>query len=41
MLKETILAKQSSGQILFPANDDMIFVTKSWDYLLDIEFSKI
>ena len=38
--RNNFLAKQSSGQILFPANDDMIFVTKSWDYLLDIEFSK-
>ncbi len=38
--RNNFLAKESSGQILFPANDDMIFVTKNWDYLLDLEFSK-
>ena len=38
--RNNFLAKVSSGQILFPANDDMIFVTKNWDYLLDVEFSK-
>ena len=38
--RNNFLAKESSGQILFPANDDMIFVTENWDTLLDIEFSK-
>ena len=38
--RNNFLAKESSGKILFPANDDMIFVTENWDYLLDIEFSK-
>ena len=38
--RNNFLATKSSGEILFPANDDMIFVTKDWDNLLDIEFSK-
>ena len=38
--RNNFLATKSSGEILFPANDDMIFVTKDWDHLLDIEFSK-
>ncbi len=38
--RNNFLATKCSGEILFPANDDMIFVTKDWDHLLDIEFSK-
>ena len=38
--RNNFLASKSSGEILFPANDDMIFITKNWDYLLDTEFSK-
>ena len=38
--RNNFLAKHSLGEILFPANDDMIFITKSWDKFLDIEFSK-
>ena len=38
--RNNFLAKNSSGEILFPANDDMKFITKNWDKLLDIEFSK-
>ena len=38
--RNNFLATKSSGEILFPANDDMIFVTKDWDHLLDVEFSK-
>ena len=38
--RNNFLARNSSGEILFPANDDMIFITKNWDYLLDVEFSK-
>ena len=35
-----ILAKECSGQILMMGNDDLIFTTKSWDTVLDIEFMK-
>ena len=38
--RNNFLATKSSGEILFPANDDMIFITKEWDHLLDTEFSK-
>ena len=38
--RNNFLATKSSGEILFQANDDMIFITKHWDYLLDTEFSK-
>jgi len=38
--RNNFLAQHSHGQILFPANDDMKFITKNWDKLLDIEFSK-
>ena len=39
-IRNNFLAKKSSGEIIFPANDDMIFLTKDWDDLLDLEFSK-
>ena len=32
---ENFLAKHSLGEILFPANDDMKFITKNWDKLLE------
>ena len=38
--RNNLLAQKSTGDILFPANDDMLFVTENWDQLLDIEFSK-
>ena len=38
--RNNLLAKKSTGDILFPANDDMLFITENWDQLLDIEFSK-
>ena len=38
--RNNFLALRSTGDILFPANDDMLFVTENWDHLLDIEFSK-
>ena len=34
-------SKKASGEILFPVNDDMIFVSNNWDKFIDIEFSKI
>ena len=39
-IRNNFLAKKSSGEIIFPANDDMVFLTDGWDNLLDIEFSK-
>jgi len=38
--RNNFLASQCLGEIIFPANDDMIFVTKEWDNLLDVEFAK-
>ena len=40
-IRNNYLASISSGDILFPANDDMIFISKNWDYYIDTEFSKI
>ena len=39
--RNNFLAKKCKGDVIFPANDDMIFITKNWDRLIDIEFSKI
>ena len=39
--RNNFLASKSCGQILFPINDDMIFVSKKWDSLIDEEFAKI
>ena len=40
-LRNNYLASLSSGDILFPANDDMIFISNDWDHNIDKEFSKI
>ena len=40
-LRNNYLASISSGDILFPANDDMIFISNDWDHNIDKEFSKI
>ena len=34
------LAKHCTGDIIFPVNDDMIFVSLNWDSNIDKEFSK-
>jgi len=39
--RHNFLAKNSSGDLIFPLNDDMIFKSNEWDYCLDVEFSKI
>ncbi len=40
-IRNNFLVKDSSGEIIFPINDDMIFVTNDWDNVIDKEFSKI
>jgi len=40
-IRNNFLVKGSSGEIIFPINDDMIFVTNDWDNVIDKEFSKI
>ena len=40
-LRNNYLASISNGDILFPANDDMIFISNDWDHNIDTEFSKI
>jgi len=40
-LRNNYLASKSNGDILFPINDDLIFISKNWDNYLDLEFSKI
>jgi len=40
-LRNNYLASKSIGDILFPINDDLIFLSKNWDNYLDLEFSKI
>ena len=40
-IRNNYLAKLSQGDIIFPINDDMIFITEKWDSVIDIEFSKI
>ena len=39
--RNNFLASKSTGKIIFPINDDMIFVSKNWDLKIDEEFSKI
>ena len=39
--RNNFLAKKSIGDIIFPINDDIIFISKFWDYFIDLEFSKI
>ena len=38
--RNNFLAKNSSGTIIFPANDDIIIDTNNWDGLIDIEVAK-
>mgnify|MGYP001253679479 CR=1 FL=1 len=40
-IRNNYLAKLSQGDIIFPVNDDMIFITEKWDGVIDSEFSKI
>lgn len=40
-IRNNYLAKMSTGNIIFPINDDMIFISDNWDSEIDIEFSKI
>ncbi len=40
-IRNNFLAKESEGDIIFPVNDDMIFVSKKWDKIIDEEFSKL
>ena len=37
--RNNYLAKLSTGNIIFPVNDDMIFVSLNWDTNIDKEFS--
>tara|TARA_B100000427_G_C15427296_1_gene559099 strand:- start:147 stop:980 length:834 start_codon:yes stop_codon:yes gene_type:complete len=39
-IRNNFLANNCSGDLLFPINDDMVFVSKNWDLQLDTEFSK-
>ena len=38
--RNNFLAKNSSGTIIFPANDDIIVETNNWDTLIDLEVAK-
>lgn len=40
-IRNNYLASLSSGDIIFPINDDMIFISNKWDDQIDSEFSKI
>ena len=40
-IRNNFLATQKTGEIIFPINDDMIFVSKKWDEIIDEEFSKL
>lgn len=40
-IRNNYLAKRSTGNIIFPINDDMIFISDKWDCEIDNEFSKI
>ena len=39
-LRNNYLAEQCSGDIIFPINDDLIFITSNWDKIIDEEFSR-
>ena len=39
--RNNFLAYKTTGNIIFPLNDDMIFVSKNWDKYIDYEFSKV
>ncbi len=40
-IRNNFLAKKINGSIIFPVNDDMIFISNHWDNVIDKEFSKI
>ena len=40
-LRNNFLVKNSSGDIIFPINDDLILLSKNWDNIIDYEFSSI
>ena len=40
-IRNNYLASISKGDVLFPINDDLVFISKNWDKSIDIEFSKI
>ena len=40
-IRNNFLAKKINGNIIFPLNDDMIFISNNWDQIIDKEFSKI
>ena len=40
-MRNNYLANLCNGEIIFPINDDMIFVSDKWDDQIDNEFSKI
>ena len=40
-IRNNYLANLSNGDIIFPINDDMIFISDKWDDQIDNEFSKI
>ena len=40
-IRNNYLAEKTNGDIIFPLNDDMVFVSKYWDKIIDNEFSKI
>lgn len=40
-IRNNFLATQKTGEIIFPINDDMIFISKKWDEIIDEEFSKL
>ena len=39
--RNNFLVKNSSGDIIFPINDDLILLSKNWDNIIDYEFSSI
>ena len=39
-LRNNYLAKQCSGDIIFPINDDMVFITNDWDKVIEEEFAR-
>jgi len=40
-LRNNYLAQNSKGNIIFPINDDMIFITDNWDLEVDNVFSRV
>ena len=39
--RNNYLASESNGEIIFPINDDMIFLSNNWDIEIDKVFSKV